>query len=89
MLNDVIESYGGEKVDPLDVYKDIFRIGEGFIPVSYTHLDVYKRQDSFRRSMKIVEVLKQIQSPIIRMKMKIMAILELCLNCLLYTSRCV
>ena len=31
MLNDVIESYGGEKVDPLDVYKDIFRIGEGFI----------------------------------------------------------
>ena len=31
MLSDVIESYGGEKMDPLDVYKDIFRIGEGFI----------------------------------------------------------
>ena len=33
-----------------DVYKDIFRIGEGFIQkeyeaVSYTHLDVYKRQE--------------------------------------------
>lgn len=37
-------------------------------------------KDSFRRSMKIVEVIKQIQSPIIRMRMKIMAISELCLK---------
>ena len=29
MLSDVIKKYGGEKMDPLDVYKDIFRIGEG------------------------------------------------------------
>lgn len=64
MLNDVIESYGGEKVDPLDVYKDIFRIGEGFIQKEYEEK----------------EVSKQIQLPIIRMRMKIMAILELCLK---------
>lgn len=31
MLSDVIERYGGTNVDPLDIYKDIFRIGEGFI----------------------------------------------------------
>ena len=30
MLSDVIKKYGGEKMDPLDVYKDIFRIGEGW-----------------------------------------------------------
>jgi len=35
MLSDVIERYGGTKVDPLDVYKDIFRIGEGFIQKEY------------------------------------------------------
>ena len=58
MLNDVIESYGGEKVDPLDVYKDILEL----------------EKDSFRRSMKIVEVSKQIQLPIIRMRTKIMDI---------------
>ena len=63
MLSDVIKKYGGEKMDPLDVYKDIFRIGEGFI----------------QRSMK-KEVSKQIQLPIIRMRMKIMAISELCLK---------
>lgn len=64
MLNDVIESYGGKKIDPLDVYKDILEL----------------EKDSFRRSMKKVEVSKQIQSPIIRMRMKIMAISELCLK---------
>lgn len=31
MLNDVIVKYGGVKVEPLQVYKDIFRIGEGYI----------------------------------------------------------
>lgn len=35
MLSDVIERYGGMKIDPLDVYKDIFRIGEGFIQKEY------------------------------------------------------
>ncbi len=35
MLSDVIKKYGGEKMDPLDVYKDIFRIGEGFIQKEY------------------------------------------------------
>ena len=35
MLSDVIERYGGKKIDPLDVYKDIFRIGEGFIQKEY------------------------------------------------------
>ena len=35
MLSDVIKRYGGEKMDPLDVYKDIFRIGEGFIQKEY------------------------------------------------------
>ena len=35
MLSDVIRKYGGEKMDPLDVYKDIFRIGEGFIQKEY------------------------------------------------------
>ena len=35
MLSDVIERYGGKKMDPLDVYKDIFRIGEGFIQKEY------------------------------------------------------
>ena len=42
MLNDVIESYGGEKVDPLDVYKDIFRIGEGFIQKEYEDSESFK-----------------------------------------------
>ena len=42
MLNDVIESYGGEKVDPLDVYKDIFRIGEGFIQKEYEEKGSFK-----------------------------------------------
>ncbi len=88
MLSDVIKKYGGEKMDPLDVYKDIFRIGEGFIQKEYEDSGSFKanpiflelEKDSFRRSMKIVEVSKQIQSPIIRMRMKIMAILELCLK---------
>lgn len=31
MLSDVIVKYGGVKVEPLEVYKDIFRIGEGYI----------------------------------------------------------
>ena len=35
MLSDVIKKYGGEKMDPLDVYKDIFRIGEGFVQKEY------------------------------------------------------
>lgn len=64
MLSDVIKKYGGEKMDPLDVYKDILEL----------------EKDSFRRSMKIVEVSKQIQLPIIRMRTKIMAISELCLK---------
>ena len=42
MLSDVIESYGGEKMDPLDVYKDIFRIGEGFIQKEYEDSGSYK-----------------------------------------------
>lgn len=31
MLRDIIEKYGGVKVEPLDVYRDIFRLGYGFI----------------------------------------------------------
>lgn len=31
MLSDVIVKYGGVKVEPLEVYKDIFKIGEGYI----------------------------------------------------------
>ena len=42
MLSDVIESYGGEKMDPLDVYKDIFRIGEGFIQKEYEDSGSFK-----------------------------------------------
>ena len=42
MLSDVIKRYGGEKMDPLDVYKDIFRIGEGFIQKEYEDSGSFK-----------------------------------------------
>lgn len=42
MLSDVIKKYGGEKMDPLDVYKDIFRIGEGFIQKEYEDSGSFK-----------------------------------------------
>ena len=42
MLSDVIKKYGGEKMDPLDVYKDIFRIGEGFIQKEYEKKGSFK-----------------------------------------------
>lgn len=31
MLSDVVLKWGGIKVDPMEVYKDIFKIGEGYI----------------------------------------------------------
>ena len=42
MLSDVIKKYGGEKTDPLDVYKDIFRIGEGFVQKEYEDSGSFK-----------------------------------------------
>ena len=42
MLSDVIKRYGGEKMDSLDVYKDIFRIGEGFIQKEYEDSGSFK-----------------------------------------------
>ena len=42
MLSDVIKKYGGEKMDPLDVYKDIFRIGEGFIQKEFEDSGSFK-----------------------------------------------
>ena len=42
MLSDVIKRYGGEKIDPLDVYKDIFRIGEGFIQKEFEDSGSFK-----------------------------------------------
>ena len=60
MLNDVIESYGGEKAvsyTHLDVYK---RQERRWIHWMYIKIFLELEKDSFRRSMKIVEVLKQI-----------------------------
>ena len=42
MLSDVIKRYGGKKMDPLDVYKDIFRIGEGFIQKEFEDSGSFK-----------------------------------------------
>lgn len=50
MLSDVIKRYGGEKMDPLDVYKDIFRIGEGFIQKEYEDSGICLQLYSFCRS---------------------------------------
>ena len=58
------------------------------IPVSYTHLDVYKRQvlDKFLKTMQTTatRLQEKLLRPEIRQKGK-----EQVKDCLLYTSRCV
>ena len=63
MLADVIEMWDGREVSAIDVYRDVFRLGEGFIqkkdepagsykanPIGYwTKTPLRKRSGSFRR----------------------------------------
>ena len=70
------------------------------IPVSYTHLDVYKRQDlllAHGRSLDIVSQAELIAAPLgsqptyelLATASAVAEVAERCTYCLLYTSRCV
>ena len=62
-----------------------------YIPVSYTHLDVYKRQllISIKRMNDTKVLIEKIKEGIQEKKGKNIIIADLTNICLLYTSRCV
>ena len=42
MLSDILEKWGGVKVCPLEVYKDIFKLGDGYIQKENEQKGQYK-----------------------------------------------
>ena len=59
------------------------------MPVSYTHLDVYKRQEMFARDGMPQEIAEMMIAEIPPEQTMWVISNEKGINCLLYTSRCV
>ena len=73
--------------------EELYKSFQSNAPVSYTHLDVYKRQEKLRiiRShMDSLHLCKlNLESLILATAEKYLTQLNLVMTCLLYTSRCV